>query len=256
MKTLIFAGLLLPLTGFGQTATVKDFNFSYTSPLGEGAASHFEWSGSAEKGEVRVFAEKNALDQFHLKVSGSQEAEFDYKEAPEFLTSAENVSISDFNLSYTSALEVTLGTASFSSSKNDFQLKNFSLNCSRGSGAELMDEAISGCLKMLRAKSSKFTSQGVVELQEALGGATISDLNLKISNGKYDLAAEIKAQVSGKLKSTGQASYDATSKTLTIKISEVKLSYFDVTGEVFSMLKEKESEKMKVKKPYVYLSLK
>ena len=89
-----------------------------------------------------------------------------------------------------------------------------------------------------------------------LGGVGVSALDLKTNAGKYDLSAEVKAQVSGKVKSNGNMSYDASAGKLTLKISEVKFGFLNITGKVFDELKKQQSETLKVNEPYVYYSLK
>ena len=84
----------------------------------------------------------------------------------------------------------------------------------------------------------------------------MSALDLRTQEGRYDLAVDIKAQISGKVKSYGMISYDQSTKVLTMKITEVKFGFFNLTDKVFQELKKNESPKMVVKKPFVYLDLK
>jgi hypothetical protein len=116
-------------------------------------------------------------------------------------------------------------------------------------------------------KSSKFQSQEAEEslaavlsetISKAISGSdvTVNSVDLKTNAGKYDLSADVKAQVSGKVKSNGNMSYDPASGKLTLKISEVKFSILNITGKVFDELKKNESDKLKVKEPYVYYTIK
>jgi len=50
--------------------------------------------------------------------------------------------------------------------------------------------------------------------------------------------------------------YEAAAKKITVKVSEVKFSYLDVTSQVFDELKKQESESVKVSKPYIYITIK
>ena len=88
------------------------------------------------------------------------------------------------------------------------------------------------------------------------GDLSIKSLDLKINNGKYDLSAEVKAQISGKAKSNGNMSYDPETGIMTIKILEVKFGILSVTGKVFDELKKNENDRMKVKQPNVYYRIK
>ena len=129
-----------------------------------------------------------------------------------------------------------------------------------------MDQLISGCVQKMTLKSSKFQQQDVQKvfqgiLMETFSKAIDADLgvnslDLKTNAGKYDLSAEVKAQISGKVKSNGQMSYDAASGKLSVKISEVKFGFLNITGKVFDELKKNESASMQVKEPYVHLTVK
>jgi hypothetical protein len=81
-------------------------------------------------------------------------------------------------------------------------------------------------------------------------------LDLRSVNGRFDLSADVRAQVSGRVRGNGTSSYDPASGVLTIRINEVRFSILNVTGQVFDELKKQESDKLKVRRPFVYLSLK
>lgn len=127
-----------------------------------------------------------------------------------------------------------------------------------------MDQLIAGCIQKMTFKTSRFSSQAEEGVMEALSSALdntkaslgINSVTLNATNGKFDLAAEVKAQISGKVKANGNVSYNATTGLLTLQISEIKFGLFSVRGKVFDELKKKESEKLKVREPYVYYSVK
>jgi hypothetical protein len=159
-------------------------------------------------------------------------------------------------------LGLKLSRASFRSYKDSLELQDFELNCQRQQQfPDPMDQAIAGCLQRLTARSAKF-SQSLVPFylesvfEEPLMGTDVSKLDLRITNGAYNLSADVKAQLSGKVTSKGSVIYDAQKKLLTINVSEVKFGLLNLTNQVFDELKKNESDKFKVKRPFLYLTVK
>lgn len=266
MKTIIFALAVLSPAAFAQVnnVTIRDFNFRYTNPHGEGAATFFSRSLVGE--EVKVSVDKVDKD-FHLVASGSENQEFTFKDAPSFMVDAETMDVAGFNLNFTDKLTLSLANGNFNSKDDSLKLSGLNLDCNRAAASkEVMDQLINGCIQRMALKSSKFSSQsldaGLLNtMEEAMktvvkGDLGINSLDLKTTNGKYDLSAEVKSQISGKVKSNGDMSYDETAGKLTLKIKEVKFGILNITGKVFDELKKNESEKLKVKEPYVYYSVK
>lgn len=265
MKLLIAGMLLLSAPTFAETLKVKvqNFNFNYTNPHGEGSAAFFS-RNQLMGDEVYVSVDKIEKD-FKLVVTGTEHQEFELKNAPSLMTDAETMSVNGFNLDLGDAASVSLASGRFNSSKDSLGIDGLNLNCARNlSQPELMDQMLTGCMQSMNFKTSKFSQSGNKVLGHALTMALtgeksdlkINSVDLKTANGKFDLSAEVKAQVSGKVKSNGNMSYDPATATMTIKISEVKFGILNITSKVFDELKKNESEKLKVKQPYVYYKLK
>jgi hypothetical protein len=268
MKRIFITLLYLPTIAFSQSfkAEVRNFNFNYKIPLGEGVATSFSMESFETRREVRVAIEK-LNEEFFIKVSGAEEGEFNFKNPPAFIKDAESMTVRGFNLSFLNDLSINLNQADFVSPDDALHLQNFSLGCQRNLVLEdLMDQVLNGCTQRMNLKSSRFSSseealssaivQAVAKEAAPLGGVGVNSLDMRVSAGRYYLSAEIKAQISGKIKSQGELSYDAAKKELRVKIASVKYGFFNITSKVFDELEKKESEKMKVSKPYVYFKLK
>jgi hypothetical protein len=265
MKSLVTALILFTSFASAQTINlnVKNFNFSYKDPHGLGSAENFSRSGVS--GAVEISVDRINTD-FKLLVSGSETQEFEFKNAPRFMSDAESMSIKGFNLNLQNNLKLSLSSGKFQGRVDFLSLDGVALECTRLTyHSEIMDQLISGCIQKMVLKTSEFSSQSdqstlVNALNQAiisvLGSLEIRSIELKTSGGKYDLAADVKAQISGKVKSMGQMSYDAVSGKLTVKISEVKFGFINITGKVFDELRNQENDKLKVKQPYVYYSIK
>lgn len=269
MKSLLIGAILLNTCAVyadSLNVSVKNFNFTYTNPHGEGTATSFSRSQFINE-ELKVSVDKLDKD-FKLSVSGAETQEFEFKDAPSFMTDADTMTVSNFNLNLAEKLNLSLAAGRFNSAENSLKLDGLNLDCSRDSlQSEVMDQLISGCIQKMTFKSSKFQSQDAEEtlalvLSETISKAisasdvTVNSVDLKTNAGKYDLSADVKAQVSGKVKSNGNMAYDPANGKLTLKISEVKFSILNITGKVFEELKKKESDKLKVKEPYVYYTVK
>ena len=265
----LFVGVLMlnALTASAETlnVSVKNFNFTYTNPYGQGTAASFSRSSLINE-ELSVSVDKIDKD-FRLSFSGAETQEFELKNAPAFMTEAQTMSVSGFNLNFAERLNLSLAAGRFNSTDSALKLDGLNLDCSRDQAqSEVMDQLINGCIQKMTFKSSKFQSQDVEEalvnvLSEAVSksinsNVTVNSVDLKTNSGKYDLSADVKAQVSGKVKSNGNMSYEPANGKLTLKISEVKFSILDITGKVFDELKKQQSDKLQVKEPYVYYSIK
>lgn len=273
MKSLFITLLLFSSVAEAQSlgVSIKNFNFSYQNPHGSGSATSFSRSGFVADEGVSVSVDKLDKD-FKLMVSGAENQEFELKNAPSFMTEAETMSVTGFNLDLADRLNMNMTSGRFNSIKDELILDGLNLDCARDIvQAEVMDQLISGCIQKMTLKTAKFSqsandglvnaletalSAALVENSMVLAGVGVSSLDLKTNAGKYDLSAEVKAQVSGKVKSNGNMSYDATTGKLTLKISEVKFGFLNITGKVFDELKKQQSETLKVNEPYVYYSVK
>lgn len=268
MKLIIMALAVISPCAFAQinNVSVKNFNFLYTAPHGEGSATSFNRSFIDQT--VNVSVEKIEKD-FRLVASGSENQEFLFKNAPSFLTEASTMAVSGFNLDLNDKLGMSLANGNFNSPDDSLRLSGLALDCNRAmTSKEVIDQLINGCVQRMALKTSKFSSQTVDEglfnlMEESLkivlddkADLGINSLDLKTTNGKYDLSAQVKAQISGRVKSNGDMSYDEASGKITLKIKEVKFGILNITGKVFDELKKNESDKLKVKEPYVYYTLK
>lgn len=224
---------------------VNNFNFQYSQPHGEGSATSLTINDKTAN-EPKVNISKNGLE-FDLVFDGDETQELTLANPPSFMLEAESMNISGFNLNLSDKFTLGLSQGQFDSRKDSLRLNNLSVDCSRNLVLEeVTDQVLAGCISRMIFKTSKLST----------GDVTVQSFDLKSSNGKYDLSADVKAQINGKVKSNGQLSYDASTGLLTVKITEVKLSILNVTNQVFDELKKNESEKFKVKKPYLYIQLK
>lgn len=274
MKTLLM-GLFLVVNyahAGNFTVTVQNFNFSYQNPIGQGSATYFNREPVAkDTSGVEVIVNRNGED-FILSVSGAYNQDFQLKSAPSFMTEADHMNVERFDLVLNDQFVLGLEAGQFESTKNYLGLEGLTLQCARETSLQKeVDQLVQGCINYGRMKVGKFVSKDmdnlIGELTQALIAAAteglvdkssigVNNLDLKINSGKYALSGEVKAQMSGKIKSSGNLAFSASDQVLTIKINEVKFSFLDITSKVFDELKKKESDKLKVAKPYVYFSLK
>jgi hypothetical protein len=264
MKTLLVGFILW--SGFAHAEisglTVRDFNFNYNNPHGEGSAATFSRQSGLIDDGVLVSVDRIDKD-FKIQALGAETHDLEINDAPTFMTEAETMSITGLNINLNDNLNVDLTSARFNSAKDNLKLDGFILNCKRDTvPQEISDQLIAGCIQKMTLKTAKFSStqEKLVKLFSAENGwkssLGISSLNFTTNAGKFELSAEVKAQVSGKAKGYGNLSYDAATEKLTIKISEVKFGILNVTDQVFDQLKKQQNEKLTVKVPFVYYSLK
>jgi hypothetical protein len=268
IKTLIIGMMLYPQFSLAQNVQVKieDFSFNYSDPKGSGEATLFQHNQKALEG-VRVEVEKIG-EAMNFKVSGSEEHEFTFEKAPDVVMKAKTMTVDDLDITYEDRLSFSLLEGEFIG-EEELHLKNFTLNCNKDfTQAAADNQLIFGCLQKMSVKSQSFSQSAVEEgivsaftkalssVSGSRGDLSIKSLDFNITNGKYELGADVKAQMSGRAKSKGQMSYDPNSGIMTIRISEVKFGVLSVTGLVFDELRKNENDRLKVKEPNVYYRLK
>jgi len=267
MKTLLVSLLLSTQVGAQvSTAVIKNFNFNYRAPTGEGVAESFSYQKAVR--EAQVVRAERVGDEFRILLEGAEDRELNWKGAPDLIIGADVIKLSAFNLNYAGSLELTAVSGFFQSPLRILSFKSLSLSCDRNYVlGEATQQLITGCFQKLQFRASAFNSEGegfdqaVMKAldqghNELLAKLGAKNIDLKISSGKFNLSADVQAQVSGTVKSKGVMTFEAPLKKVTVKIDEVKFGFLNVTSKVFDELKKQESDSVKVSKPYVYIFLK
>ena len=268
MKTLLLS-LLMSSMAWGQVSQVgiSNFNFTYQAPQGSGSADAFSYQQKRDAGQ-NVHVEKIGED-FKILLEGVENRELTFKNAPDIIKNANTIQLSAFDFSFADKFLLTLNTAVFQSPDKSIDLKNLNLSCDRiPAFPEVMDQVISGCIQKMSLRTGGLSTSGESGLDQALMKAIdqghdeilsavgLKNVSLKVNGGKFDLSADIQAQISGTAKSTGSIKYEAAIKKITVKVTEVKFGFLDVTSKVFDELKKQESSTLQVSKPYLYLTIK
>lgn len=269
MKKLLMALAYCPIA-FAQVSKVeiKNFNFSYKAPRGEGVAETFSYQKSRMLSSQKISVEKIGED-FKIDLDGVENQEFIFSKPPSVILDAQTIKLSSFNFLFSDKVNIDLKSADFHSSENNLELDKFTLSCNRMmTFKEVKDQVISGCVQKMNMKADSFISDGGSRIEHAFIKAIdetfdefkskvkVEDIKLSIINEKLDLSAQIDAQISGKGTGTGTVKYNASTKKVTIKISEFKFGILGVTGRVFDELEKMENDTLKVDKPYIYITVK
>lgn len=267
MKMLLLS-VLLCSTAYAQVSKVniQNFNFNYRVPAGTGTADAFSYEKNLTPTQ-QVSVEKIG-EVFKIVLAGVENQEIDFKGAPDLMLKAETIELGAFNLSFAERFSLSFSNALFDGADDHMNLNNFSLICDRSLAfPQVMDQVITGCIQKMDFKTGSLSTQGEGFDQALMRGfdeshdefkssMTVKNVDFRVNGGKFDLSAEIKAQISGKAKGNGTIQYDASAKKITVKISSVKFGILDVTSKVFDELKKQESETVKVNKPFVYITIK
>lgn len=262
---------LLMLSTFAQAQVskgeIKNFNFKYQTPMGEGTAEAFSYQAKNDPAQ-NVHVEKVG-EEFKIHLEGVENQDLSFKNPPALIKDAETINLAGFNLTFQDRAVLTMANGSFQSQDKDIDLKNFNLACDRiASFPEVMDQVLSGCVQKMNLKVGGFSSMGAEGLEHAILAAvddkhdeyksavSIKNVDWKITGGKLQFAVDVKAQISGTVTGSGSVKYEAPLKKVTVKVSEIKFGFLDLTSQVFDQLKKQESASMKVSRPYIYLTIK
>jgi hypothetical protein len=267
MKSFIVGMVFVSGLAHAQNLKVTNFSFNYKNPHGTGVAASFSRDPFVkEKVEVEVDKIDNT---FKFLVTGAESHEFEFMNAPSFMTEADTMSVTNLNLSLNDKLNVSIGSGRFNSGNDSLKLDGFQLECLRGARQlELMDQFLSGCTKKLTLISSKFSSQEIGRhLKNTLESSLktildekidlgVNSVELRIKDGKFELTGEVKAQLSGKVTASGTINYESVSGKMTLNLSEVKFGIINITSKVFEEIKKNENDHLQVKRPFVYYMIK
>ena len=266
---IIFMSLFISSMAYGQATqvNVQNFNFNYQAPFGDGTADTFSYE-KTRKSHQSVHVEKVG-EEFKMILEGVENQELIFKDAPDMIKNAELMNLKKVNFSFAEKISLDIGSANFHSPEQDIEMKALSLNCDLVKAQkEILDQALLGCIQKMTLKSSGFSTSGESSFSNAImsavderynaiqGSVGIKNLSMKVNSGKFDLSADVKAQISGTAKASGSLKYDQSTRKLTVKISEVKFGILNVTSQVFNELKKQESATLKVNEPYVHITLK
>lgn len=268
MKAFIVSMILFQGVAFAEITNVdiKKFNFNYSAPRGEGSADAFSYSRGGRAAQSVVVDKVG--EEFNVKLTGVEEQEFTFKDAPSMVMDAQTMRIVNLNFALNSTLKFTMDQGKFVSTSENVDLKGFSLACNRiASNPDVLDQLITGCVQKMTLSSSQVETQGLAAAQAfvsalddtfepARDSVSVKNISFKSAAGKFELSADVRAQISGTAKGKGTLSYDLATKKLTIKVNEVKFGILNVTSQVFDQLKQNETENMKVQRPYIYLTIK
>ena len=274
---LFFILFILSFHALAQVSQVevKNFNFNFTDPSGEGEAEVFNYQfKNAQTGSQKIQVTKKE-DGFHFSLTGVETREFVVNNLPDVVQKASDMNLAALNLNFKESAQLNFANASFRSPDDDLNLRNFSLDCNRkNSSSNFLHNLIVGCIERMALKAGSFNSnkntnsvtnfqdhlQGFVkamdERNETLGGVSLKNVELKVTAGKFNLAGEIKAQISGKAIGKGSIQFDPNTSVITAKVSEIKFGILDVTSQVFDELKQQQNATFKVKQPYIYITVK
>jgi hypothetical protein len=242
---------------------IKNLNFTYRVPLGEGSADSFSYQ---VKSSQRVIVEKIGED-FKFAFSGVENREFLFENAPLVMKNAEEMRVNKFNINLDNSLSISTELASFISPDASLDLNSLSLRCNRlGAAGELSMELLLGCIDKMSFTLKSFDSMNSFALEKAIArvltrrgskqGLGLRNVGLTVNKGKLDLRGEVKAQLSGRVSALGNISYDSSNQKLVFQINSIKFGILDITARVFDELKKEENDNLKVNRPFIFISVK
>ena len=158
MKTLLFS-LFLSTQVWAQVSTVevKNFNFNYRAPTGEGLADRFSYQKSVQ--EAQVVKVERIGDEFKILLEGTEDRELIWKNAPELIQGADVIKLTSLNLGYASDLSLTAVSGFFQSPLRILSFDNLSVTCDRTYVLkEGFEQLITGCFQrsLLKAQALIF----------------------------------------------------------------------------------------------------
>ena len=135
-------------------------------------------------------------------------------------------------------LSLRLARAAVEKNGEMSRLQNAAINCN--APARMVD-SIEACIYSGSLNVSSFANNSL----------DISDAKLTIQRGKTQF--EVRIGGVGRITGSGTTTHDIDQATVSIKVDRVRLGILDITGRVFKMLEDVDSDSITVSRPYIHI---
>jgi hypothetical protein len=271
MKALMLTSLItLTTTAFATLpeAHIKNLNFSYSAPTGTGKVEQIDIP-SMDVAATMVDISANVDISNNKATLNFGGANLEMTPIPDLLKDLQTADIVSLVLDVTSTELNMTGTRIFyKTSKDGMALENFRGKClvNNSTLPGYKEKILDYCTTDGDVYIGKFTQQSgqaVSTIASALDIATLgsgktlesSDIrSLNFDTRNHDMSGSV--SIDGKtIRFWGGSWYVAEQKTMKIRIDRAKWGLFNITDRMFGELKQKESAKFIVQRPFIYLIL-
>lgn len=275
MKNLIFGFIaLITITTESHAfkVEIQDLAGEYISPKGSASAKKFILEGfdfllfDAEKKPVEISFEK-INQSIDIKFEGQS---YLWQDPPKILLEANSVKLESINAkTYRQVIQSSAKKMEFNSKKDYFRLDRFTLFCQNPgrTAPEPSDFVINACttqakinIQALRYQDktgenilTKLLQKIIPESENETNDLNINSLNIKVNKHQFTFVTSAAYKIRTKISAKGATWYDMKTKILKIRLDQVKVSFFNITGKVFSELAKNQNENLTVKRPYIYI---
>jgi len=272
MKALMLTSLFtISATTFAglPEAHIKNLNFSYTAPTGSGKVEQIDIpSMDVAASLVDISASVDVANNKALLNFGG--ANIEMSPIPDLLKDLQLADIVSLVLNVTSSELNMSGTRVFYKTTKDgaMALENFRAKCliNNNQLPTYQDKILDYCTTDGDVYIGKFTSQSDKTFKSIAAALDITTngqgkilesseiRSINFDNRNHAMSGSV--TIDGKtIRFWGGSWYMAEQKTLKIKMDRAKWGLFNITDRMFNELKQKESAKFLVQRPYLYLIL-
>jgi hypothetical protein len=146
---------------------------------------------------------------------------------------------------------------------NNLVLENVSFKNAQ-KGESTVDQLVANCSPILKEGSfltlifANCFTMGSATVSSAIFPDMLSFENarLKVENNNFTLNGNLIDPVVGSAKIKGVSKFDAATSVLTVEVKSAKLDVFNIRSRIFKELGKIKSETIKVKEPFIYITLK
>jgi hypothetical protein len=263
-KALLLAAMTTSILGFESgklpTGSIKNLTSNYVSPRGNGNAQYINLSEFGEYTDAALEVENyNGLLMFML-----DDKNFEIDISMLGVTDADKIDLKAMSFNHNEN-EIKLSASSLKANDPDFNasISSPSINCRKSAEYDdVKDQILSACL------TTGYLSLGRINFQnnkshfynlvdEGTLGSSFKLDYLKLNINRNSFKGEFKGDVSKgiKVKMEGNTWYNPESNVVKIKIDKAKAGFINIKNTIFKELKNNESDKLRVDKPYIFISL-
>lgn len=255
---------------------VTNFQGTYSSPQGSGSADEFLIPSEQEHNsplysEIEIF---KGNENFQISIDSQ---DFLWEDVPSVLLEMQSLNWSDIDFN-TASKRVSLEVQSLRgvTDQKTVSLSRANANCSHsGEGHQsfvenLLESCLNGTGRLRVAsfnnedKSSLLNKSELTEFIQALHGLDdkapstqqeLEDIELDIRNNSFEARLKTKIIFNTTVKAEGKSYFDSDEKVIRLRIDKAKAGFLNVTDKVFEELEKKQGEKLRVERPWVFVSV-
>jgi hypothetical protein len=263
MYLLLFFGMVLSALAQVDQVIIKDLNFEYVSPRGEGTLSHVDL-GLPLQTPIYPFSIEKTPEGYDFL---SPFLTLNWRKAPGYIRAIEKLNLKDTHVRVSErGHELKAKALNLSMAGKDYSAREVLAHCQGSQLLELKPRLLTDCRKMMEASIDEVDVPQDFILYKVFSGLPrvpgnleipANDFILRMNEGNLFLQFYLKYVFYAGMRVWGEVTYEDDFDTIAIHVKEIRFGYLPVTNLVLSRLRDLNTNpSVKIDPPWIRISLK